>query len=410
MPLPADIDLTNPDHFDQGPPHEWFTWLRANDPVYWQDEEDGPGFWSITKYQDLKHVSRHPELFSSWRGGTNIFELEEDDLTGVRLLMINMDPPRHAKYRRIVSKGFTPKRISLLEDHVRALARRIVDRIADKGECEFVSEVASQVPMATICEMLGVPEADHQLVYDLSNRLIGFDDPDFQTSMDDGGEAAAEMYAYAEQLGAERSKAPRDDLTSILLSADVDGEKLTQDEFDAFFLLLAIAGNETTRTVTAQGMRLLSEHPDQRRAITDDPSLIGPAVEEILRYAPAVISFRRTAMADVEIRGKQIRNGDKVVMWYPGANRDEEAFDDPQKFDVSRNPNDHHAFGIGEHFCLGASLARLQLRTIFDELLTRLPDIEVDGEVKYLRSNFIDGIKEMRVRFTPETQRRKAAS
>jgi cholest-4-en-3-one 26-monooxygenase len=292
---------------------------------------------------------------------------------------------------------------------VRDLAKSIVDDIAERGECEFVSEVASQVPMATICEMLGVPESDQRLIYDLSNRLVGFDDPDLQAN-GDNIDAASQVYMYAERLGEERRKCPMDDLTSVLLHADVDGERLSQAEFDSFFLLLAIAGNETTRTVTAQGMRLLSEHPDQQRAISADPRLLPGAIEEILRYAPAVISFRRTATADTELRGKRIREGDKVVLWYPSANRDESVFTDPQRFDIRRNPNDHLAFGIGEHYCLGASLARLQLNAIFGELLKRLPDIEVCGEIKFLRSNFIDGIKEMPVRFTPESRRHASAS
>ncbi len=409
MTRPDPADLSSPDSFNPGPPHAWFSWLRANDPVHWQPEKVGAGFWAITKHEDVKTVSRNPQLFSSARGGTNIFELSEEDLQSIRLLMLNMDPPQHAKFRRIVSRGFTPKRIAMLEEHVRELASSIVDGIAERGQCEFVSEVASQVPMATICEMLGVAKSDHHHIYELSNRMIGFDDPDFQAH-GEGIDAAGQVYLYAEQLGEERRKCPMDDLTSVLLHADVDGERLSQAEFDSFFLLLAIAGNETTRTVTAQGMRLLSEHPEQKRAIAADMSVLPGAIEEILRYAPAVMSFRRTATADTELRGKRIREGEKLVLWYPSANRDEEVFADPQRFDVRRDPNDHLAFGIGEHYCLGASLARLQLSSIFAELLTRLPDIEVCGEVKYLRSNFIDGIKEMPVRFTPESRQRCAAS
>jgi cholest-4-en-3-one 26-monooxygenase len=405
-----DIDLTNPDHFNDGVPYEWFQRLRAHDPVHWQPETDGAGFWAITKYEDVKLVSREPRVFSSWEGCTNIFELDGQDLDGSRLLMLNMDPPQHAKFRRLVSKGFTPKRIAMMREHVRELARAIVDRIAERGECEFVGDVASKIPMETICEMLGVPESDRQRVYDISNKLIGFDDPEFQTTFEEGHLAAAELFMYANELGGEKKKCPMDDLASTLIEAEVDGEKLTDLEFQSFFLLLAIAGNETTRTVTSQGMRLLSMHPDARRRVVEDISLLPHAVEEILRYNPAVIHFRRTATSDVELRGKKIRKGDKVVVWYPSANRDEEVYADPERFDIDRWPNDHLAFGVGEHFCLGASLARLQLSTIFEELLTRLPDVQVEGPVRYLRSNFIDGIKEMHVRFTPESQRRRAAS
>jgi len=404
------IDLTDPDYFNDGVPHHWFKQLRAESPVHWQAERGGAGFWAVTKYEDVKFVSREPSLFSSWQGGTNIFELDGQDLDGSRLLMLNMDPPQHAKFRRLVSKGFTPKRIAQMREHIRELARSIIDRIAEQGECEFVHDVASRVPMQTICEMIGVPECDRQHVYDVSNKLIGFDDPEFQTSMEEGHLAAAELYMYANGLGEEKRKCPMDDLASTLIQAEVDGEKLTDQEFQSFFLLLAIAGNETTRTVTSQGMRLLSAHPDAKRRVAEDISLLPRAVEEILRYNPAVIHFRRTATEDVELRGKKIRKGEKVVVWYPSANRDEEVYSDPDAFDIDRWPNDHIAFGVGEHFCLGASLARLQLSSIFEEILTRLPDIEVHGPVRYLRSNFIDGIKEMRVRFTPESQRRRAAS
>ncbi len=404
------VDLTNPDNFDPTPPHDTFAVLRREDPVHWHDEADGPGFWCITKYEDVKHISRNPQVFSSWLGGTNMFDLSETDLAGVRMLMLNMDPPMHVKFRSIVSKGFTPRRVGMLKQHLEDLARSIVDAIAEQGECEFVDSVASQLPMQTICEMLGVPESERQYVYDLSNRLIGFDDPDFQTSMDDGRIAAAEMHAYAEQLAERKKKEPGDDLTTLLLHAEVDGERLSQLEYDSFFLMLAIAGNETTRTVTAQAMRLLSEHPEAKQRIVADLSLLPTAVEEILRYAPAVIHFRRTATEDTELRGKKIQKGDKIILWYPSANRDEDVFDDPQAFDITRSPNDHLAFGIGEHYCLGANLARLQLNTILRELLSRLPDIEACGEIKFLRSNFIDGIKELPVRFTPESKQQRRAS
>lgn len=405
MTLAAEIDLNDVDCFNDGVPHEWFTHLRREDPVYWQPERDGPGFWNVTKYADVVAVSRQPDLFSSWLGATNSFDLNQEELEQSRLLMLNMDPPKHGKFRRLVSRGFTPRRVSSLAGHIRALAKQIVDDVAERGECDFVDDVAARLPMETICEMIGVPESDRRYIYDLSNKLIGFDDPDFAANRAEGPNAAAEMYLYAENLAQERRKCPMDDLATVLLHGEVDGERLTAAEFDSFFLLLALAGNETTRTVTAQGMRLLVEHPDQRRRILDDRSLLPAAVEEMLRYNPAVIHFRRTASADTELRGKKIRKGDKVLVWYPSANRDEDLFSRAQTFDVGRTPNEHLAFGIGEHYCLGANLARLQLNTIFSELLMRLPDIEFAGPVKRLRSNFIDGIKEMPVRFTPESER-----
>lgn len=399
-----DIDLSDVDAFGGGPPHDWFTTLRNQAPVSWQDEPDGPGFWNITKYEDLKFASKTPKLFSSWAGGTNMFELKAEDLESVRLMLINQDPPQHAKFRRLVSRGFTPKRIAMLEEHTRALAKQIVDDVAERGECEFVDEVAARLPMETICEMVGVPESDRRHIYDLSNRLIGFDDPDFQTDMHQAADASAEMFAYAETLAAEKKKCPMDDLATILVNGELDGARLTPLEFDSFFLILAIAGNETTRTVTAQGMRLLMEHPEQRERLRADLSLLPGAVEEILRYNPAVMHFRRTMTEDFEMRGQKLRAGDKVVMWYPSANRDEDVYPDGQAFDIGRSPNEHLAFGVGEHFCLGANLARLQLNSIFSELVIRLGDAEPAGPVRRLRSNFIDGIKEMPVRFTPESK------
>jgi cholest-4-en-3-one 26-monooxygenase len=410
MTLAAEIDLNDVDRFNDGVPHEWFARLRREDPVYWQEERDGPGFWNINKYSDLVSASRQPNLFSSWLGATNSFDLTPEDLEQSRLLMLNMDPPQHGKFRRLVSRGFTPKRIDALSGHIRDLAKKIVDDVAERGECDFVDDVAARLPMETICEMIGVPESDRRYIYDLSNKLIGFDDPDFAANRAEGPNAAAEMYVYAETLAEQRRKCPMEDLATALLHAEIDGERLSSAEFDSFFLLLALAGNETTRTVTAQGMRLLIEHPDQRRRILSDMRLLPSAVEEMLRYNPAVIHFRRTASADTELRGKKIREGDKVLMWYPSANRDEEVFADGQRFDVGRTPNEHLAFGIGEHYCLGANLARLQLNTIFHELLTRVPDMEFAGPVKRLRSNFIDGIKEMPVRFTPESERARRKS
>jgi cholest-4-en-3-one 26-monooxygenase len=409
-PSLSDIDLADVDNFNDGVPHAWFTRLRKEAPVFWQDEPDGPGFWNVTKYADLITVSRQPNLFSSWRGGTNVFELGQAELEGSRLLMLNMDPPQHAKYRRLVSKGFTPKRVEMLIAHIGELAKTIVDDVAERGECDFVDAVAARLPMETICEMIGVPDSDRRHVYDLSNMLIGFDDPEFQDNRDEAPQAMAEMFGYADKLAGERRKQPQDDLATALLHAEVDGERLTPTEFNSFFMLLALAGNETTRTVTAQGMRLLIENPAARQRIVDDPRLLPTAIEEILRYNPAVIHFRRTATADTEIRGQRIREGEKVLIWYPSANRDEEVFANPQTFDVSRNPNEHLAFGIGEHFCLGANLARLQLNTIFRELLSRLPDMEFASPPRRLRSNFIDGIKEMPVRFTPESRRPRRLS
>lgn len=401
----AEIDLNNADHFVEATPNHWFKQLRAEAPVFWNPEPDGPGFWCLTKYQDAKHVSRNPQLFSSAAGGTNIRTPPDDALVRLRMIMLNMDPPQHVKFRRIVQRGFTPRMISEMEQHIRELTTRIVDRVAHKGECDFVEELAAELPLQVICELLGIPMEDRFHLFELTNRLIGFDDPEFHTSEEDGAIASAEVFAYANKHAQRYKDKPGDDLTSKLLHSEVDGERLNELEYCSFFLLLLVAGNETTRTVTTHGMNLLIEHPDQLQKLIEDPSLIPSAVEEILRYAPAVHHFRRTVMEDIEIRGQKIKAGDKVTMWYPSINRDEEIFDDPDRFDVERYPNEHLAFGIGEHFCLGASLARSELCIIFDELVRRLRNPELAGPVRRLRSNFINGVKEMRIRFTPETAR-----
>ena len=272
----------------------------------------------------------------------------------------------------------------------------------DERTTDFVAEIAAELPLQAIAELMGIALADRHLVFNWSNRLIGFDDPEFQASWDEAKLAAAEMYMYANQLAAERRDRPGDDLVSVLMNAEVEGERITELEFDLFFVLLAVAGNETTRNLISGGMLALLEHPAERAKLIADPSKIPTGIEELLRWVSPVMHFRRTAMRDTEIRGQKIREGDKVVIYYISANRDEEIFPDPYRFDVERTPNDHLAFGIGEHFCLGSNLARLEIRVIFEELLRRLPDIALAGPVARLRSNFINGIKHMPVRFTPE--------
>jgi cholest-4-en-3-one 26-monooxygenase len=263
--------------------------------------------------------------------------------------------------------------------------------------------------MQVICEMMGVPEEDRRRIYEIGNRMVGFDDPDLGASPDasvaDYQQASAEMFLYANKLKERALRSPGDDLVTALLHAEVEGEKLSDLDFNSFFLLLAIAGNETTRTVTTNGMLALIQNPAERARLLARPALIPSAVEEILRFAPAVLSFRRTVTRDTMIRGTKIRENDKVVLWYPSANRDEEIFAEPDRFDVTREPNDHLAFGVGEHYCLGANLARMELQEIFRGILARLPDLELAAEPRRLRSNFINGVKEMRVRFTPSAAR-----
>lgn len=402
----ADVNLADPDIFAAGVPHEMFRVLRAEDPVHWHAEPGGPGFWCLTKYADVRHASRHPELFSSEAQGTLIRDPSPAELPMLQSIMLNMDPPQHRQYRALVNKGFTPRRVANLEAHVEAKVTEILDRVVERGACDFVADVAGPLPMEVICELMGVPAEDRQRVYDISNMMVGHDDPDFadpNAPIADGDyqSASAEMFMYAHKLAERCRRAPADDLGTALLYAEVDGHRLSELDYNSFFLLLAVAGNETTRTVTCNGVLELLRNPDQLARLRAHPELVPSAVEEMIRFNPPVHYFRRTVMADTELRGVRLRAGDKVTLWYPSANRDEEVFADPDRFDITRAPNDHLGFGIGEHFCLGANLARLELRVMIREVVRRLPDLELAGEVRRLRSNFINGVKSMPVRFAP---------
>jgi cytochrome P450 len=402
-----DIDLINPDKYvAEGPPFEAFRRLRAEAPVYWHEGRGFPGFWAITKCDDLVRISRDPETFISSKGVSMATDpANADQLGAAGRMMLMTDPPRHVRLRRLVNKGFTPRQIAALEPHVRAIVRDILEDVAPRGECDFVEDIAARLPLAIICEMMGVPRADWHYMFELSNRTIGADDPEYQVAGENQAQTAQrammEIFGYYARLVQARRAQPTDDLVSIITHAEVDGERLTDEEILLFCLLLILAGNETTRNATSGGMLALIEHPDQRARLLADPALIPTAVEEILRWVSPVMHFARVAARDTAIRGQPIRAGEKVVLFHISANRDEEVFADPDVFDVGRTPNDHVAFGIGEHFCLGASLARLELVVMFQELLRRLPDIEPAGPVERLRSNFIRGIKHMPVRFTP---------
>ena len=399
----SEVDLIDPDSFRTGRHHEMFEVLRAEDPIHWTEESDDTGFWSITRHADLIAVNRDPQLFSSAAHGISIPDIaDEGEGAMVREMMLYMDPPRHTRYRRLVSKGFTPRMIGLLEAGLRTKCKLILDRVVEKGECDFVIDIAAELPLQAIAEMMGVPADDRHRLFDWTNRMIGIDDPEFEGDRDSAGEAAAELFMYAHELAAEKRQALSDDILSTLLGSELDGDELTETEFDMFFMLLAVAGNETTRNATSHGMRALLDNPDQLAKLQANPELLPGAIEEILRWATPVLHFRRTAMDDYELAGTKIAKGDKVVIWHISANRDETVFDDPFRFDIERTPNDHIAFGGGgAHFCLGANLARMELNLIFTEILNRLPDVASNGETEYLRSNFIGGIKHMPIKYTP---------
>jgi cholest-4-en-3-one 26-monooxygenase len=395
------IDLTDQDQYARGGvPHDQMRWLRANAPVYRHqgDQERGwPDFWALTRYEDVVYISRHPELFSSHRRLALFDEPRGDHLEVQQMMMLNQDPPDHTRKRSFVNRGFTPRAIGLLEQHIREIARDLVEHVGP--EADFVTEIAAPLPLYVICELLGAPVEDRQRIFEWSNTMIGYDDPEFQTSPADAEAAAAQIYAYAHELAAERAGTPSDDIVTRLLEPDQGGDRLSTDEFDLFVLLLMVAGNETTRNAASGGMLAFFENPAQWGRMRQDPALVRTAVDEIVRYVTPVNMFRRTATRDTELHGQKISEGDKVVVYYNSANRDESVFKDPDVFDVGRDPNPHIGFGGGgPHFCLGAHLARLELRVLFETLLELMSNIELNGTVRRLRSNFINGIKEMPVR------------
>jgi cholest-4-en-3-one 26-monooxygenase len=406
----ADIDLLDRDEFARDIPHEWFTHLRAHAPVYKHPEPDGPGFWVISKHADVVACNRDPGAFSSEADRGGVVGLEEPrrrggdeaaaaEAAGGRLMLM-MDPPDHTRYRKLVNRGFTPRMIGRLEPRVRGLAVDVLDRAAAQDrDVDFVVEIAAELPLEVIAELLGVPREDRHKVFEWSNRMIGSEDPEYFVEQEEVFSAFFEMFVYAQQLAETRRADPADDIITALLSAEVDGESLSDMDFNLFFLLLSVAGNETTRNAIAHGMNAFLEHPDQWELLASDPAAhIDGTVEEILRWASPVMYFRRNATRDVELGGCTIQAGDKVSLWYVSANRDEDVFDDPFRFDITRTPNPHIAFGGGgPHFCLGAQLARLEIKLLFEELVARHPRVEALGPPDRLRSNFIGGIKHLPV-------------
>lgn len=392
-----DVDLMDLDAFVRGEHHEMFKVLREQAPVSFHPEPDGPGFWAITKHADVRAVSRDWETFSSELGATFIPDQTEEAMAQLRLSILNMDPPRHNRMRRLVSRAFTPRMIQKLVDDIESRARRVIDDVIDRGEAEFVEEIAGQVPVQMICEMIGLEPELWPKMFEASNHLVGSrNDPEYAHVLADV--AAAEIYALCDEVAEDRRRNPRDDLMTALVQAEVDGERLDNLELNLFFVSLVVAGNETTRNLINLSLLALLDHPDQAQRLRDDPSLWDSAVEEMLRWGSSIHNFRRTATRDTEIRGVPISAGDKVVIYYASANRDEDVFVDPHTFDVGRKPNDHVTFGGGGvHFCLGANLARAEIRATMRQIVERLPDIQLAGTPERLVSDFVNGIKRMPV-------------
>jgi len=402
------IDLLAPT-WGAGEPHDQFDLLRREAPVFWHHEppEKGPGFWAVTRHEDVRTVSRDSDTYSSELGGTFIPTQDEEILAQLRLTILNMDPPKHHRYRRLVSRGFTPRVIGKLVEDIGHRAEKVVDNVIERGECEFVEDVAAQVPVQMICEMIGLEPEQWPRMFEISNQLIGsLDDPDYQVEEGQEQLAAMEIYALCDAVAADRRKHPRDDIMTALVNAEIDGERLDDLDLNLFFVTLVVAGNETTRNLINHSLLAMLDHPDQAQRLRDDPSLWDTGVEEMLRWGSSIHNFRRTATRDTELHGVPIAEGDKVVIYYASANRDEAVFENPHTFDVGRTPNDHVTFGGGGvHYCLGASLARAEIRETMRQLVERVPDIALAAEPARLHSDFVNGIKRMPVTFTPGPRR-----
>jgi cytochrome P450 len=433
------LPLVDPDTFVSGVPYELLARLRRESPVVRVDEPPlagwagGPGFWLVLRHTDVTDVLRQPDVFSSWLGGTQVRDpANPAALAFARQMMLNQDPPEHGRLRRLLTRSFTPRAVALLETGIRANAASLVDRAlgsADAGECDFATDIAADLPLLTLADVLGVPESDRWLLFDWSNRVIGYQDPDYAASarFDPTGatelarqavrlrprpgadgrmpdprtrEGMPDLYAYAHLLAEHRRQAPGEDVTSILLAQldAVDG-RVSESEYETLFWLFSVAGNETLRNGLPGGMIALLQHPAAQDVLRADPGRLDGAVEEMLRWWTPVMVFRRTAAVDTEIAGVPIRAGDKVVVSFASANRDETVFADPDGFDPDRQPNPHLTFGHGPHFCLGAHLARTQMKALFTELLTRTSAIEFAGEPTYLRSTFQRGVKHLPIRW-----------
>jgi cytochrome P450 len=392
------VDLADPDTYLAGMPFDAFRKLRESAPVAWHPYKDGPGFLALTGYDEVYAVSRDSATWSSEATAVYFDVPGPDDIADQRgAMMLTMDPPRHTALRALVSKGFRPRQVAKLNERITGMARDVVDSVIERGECDFVADVAGALPSYVIAELLGIPLEDGYRLYELTEIMNTG-----QIGSSRAIRAAAEMFRYSTKLVARKRADPCDDIATSLLHAEVDGERLTEREFHFLFMLLINAGGDTTRNLVAGGTRVLMDHPEERAKLEADPSLLPTAVEEMLRYISPVNAFFRTATTDTELRGEPVQEGDRVAMFYPSANRDEAHFVDPDRFDVTRKPNPHLAFGGGgAHFCLGANLARVEAAALMSEVLSRMKNMELAGPVERMPSTLINGIHSMPVRFTP---------
>ncbi len=403
--LAVAVDLADPDTFANGVPHEALAALRRSDPVHWQPMNDQPGFWAVLRHADVVHVARHPEVFSSHAGGITVEDVTGPTLQRVRSMLLAMDPPRHNAFRAPVSAHFRPRAIAGLETRVRNICGEIIAELRERSAAgvvvDFVTDVAAQLPNRVIGELFGLPRQDWEYLRKLAERITASQDPDFCPDSADrtGG---VEMASYAVDLATSRRRRglADEDLTSVILGANFGGRPMDDMDFGGFFVQLVTAGFDTTRGMLSSGLLTLLRHPDQLAELRADPGLLPTAVEEIIRYDNPLHYFRRTAVADTELSGTRIRAGDKVAMYYTSANRDEDVFEHPQRFDIHRQRNPHLSFGTGIHFCLGAHLARLEGRLLFAELLGTFGDIQLDGTPVRIRSNLNNSLKHLPVRLT----------
>ncbi|MCW2755185.1 MAG: Cholest-4-en-3-one 26-monooxygenase [Marmoricola sp.] len=410
--LPSGFDFTDPDTNLAGIPYDEFAALRTSQPVFWVEqpeharagmsEASGSGYWAVTKHADVLAVSKNTKVFSSRENGVIIRNPEtatRESIEMTQVVIINQDAPEHTQLRSIISRGFTPRAIDALEKGLEEVARRIVANAVAAGAGNFVDQIASQYPLEVIGDMLGIPVEDRQKIFDWTNQMTGAEDEDLAREDNDPAAAATEVLVYSMGLSADRRENPRDDIVTKLVNADVDGRGLTDDEFGFFVIALAVAGNETTRNATTHGMKAFFDHPDQWDLwVRERPSTM---VDEVIRWATPVTSFQRTALEDTQIGGVAIKAGQRVGLFYASANYDEDVFDDPGTFDITRANNPHLAFGgPGAHYCIGANLARTEIRFIFDAIADLAPDIARTGPEKRLRSGWLNGIKTLPVRYT----------